>query len=199
MLTHDFQIIETVEITDSFTGASSIRLEIESGIYDQWKRVAIMDDLCSYAGTNLQRVYPENDSYSCPAPGYYQLQTYFTVPSFTQDSEFHYTPDIRFTGTVAIGSHARHHADQGLTALTIALFVMSCVFSSLIYLNYGRERRLLAEKHKQNIMNMIHDNNRMRRSMDDGSDRSSCWGSARRGWRITSSTAVLYDRDFIED
>ncbi|CAB9526382.1 expressed unknown protein [Seminavis robusta] len=149
------------KIKDSFTGASSIRLEVESGLYDQWKRVAILDDLCSYAGSNLQRVYSEYESMtSCPTPGLYQLDTYFTVPAFTVDSELHYTPDLRFrfynakgnvlgcatTGTLALSGHAREHAQQGLFALMGAFFALICLFSSLIYLNYGRERRMLAEK-----------------------------------------------------
>lgn len=150
-------------IKDSFTGASSIRLEIESGIYDQWKRVVILDDLCSYSGSNLQRVYSEYESMtSCPTPGVYQLDTYFTVPAFTVDSELHYTPDVRFrffnakgkvlgcatTGTLALSGQARDHAQQGLVALMAAFFGLICIFSSLIYVNYGRERRMLAERQK---------------------------------------------------
>ena len=153
----------TVVIKDSFTGASSIRLEIESGIYDQWKRVAILDDLCSYDGSNLVRVYNQYDrQFSCPAPGLYQLDTYFTVPAFTTDSELHYTPDVRFrfynakgnvlgcatTGTLALGEYARDHAKQGLMALMGAFFALICIFSSLIYVNYGRERRMMAERQK---------------------------------------------------
>jgi hypothetical protein len=42
-LTFPVLFFSPVVIKDSFTGASSIRLEIESGIYDQWKRVAILD------------------------------------------------------------------------------------------------------------------------------------------------------------
>ena len=152
-----------VVIKDSFTGASSIRLEIESGIYDQWKRVAILDDLCSYAGSNLLRVYSAYESMtSCPTPGLYQLDTYFTVPAFTIDSELHYTPDVRFrfynakgrvlgcatTGTLALSGQARDHAQQGLAALMLAFFGLICMFSSLIYVNYGRERRMLAERQK---------------------------------------------------
>jgi len=150
-------------IKDSFTGASSIRLEIESGIYDQWKRVAILDDLCSYAGSNLIRVYTEYETFtSCPAPGRYQLDTYFTVPAFTTDYELHYTPDVRFrfynakgkvlgcatTGTLALSGYAKDHANQGLVALMAAFFALICIFSSLIYVNYGRERRMLAERQK---------------------------------------------------
>jgi hypothetical protein len=153
-----------VEITDSFTGASSIRLEIEAGIYDQWKRVSIMDDLCSYSGSNLQRVYSHTDTMtSCPTPGRYQLDTYFTVPAFTTDTELHYTPDVRFrfynakgrvlgcatSGTIAQSRHAAQRADQGLIALGLSFLILSCVFSALIYLNYGRERRMLAEKKKK--------------------------------------------------
>lgn len=152
-----------VEITDSFTGASSIRLEIESGIYDQWKKVAILDDLCSYEGSNLQRKYSEYDTMtSCPTPGMYQLDTYYTVPAFTTDSELHYTPDVRFrfynakgkvlgcatTGTLAMSQQARAHADEGLIVLMAAFFALICLFSSLIYLNYGHERRMLVEKQK---------------------------------------------------
>jgi hypothetical protein len=97
---------------------------------------------------------------SCPTPGQYQLDTYFTVPSFSQDSELHYTPDLRFsfynakghvlgcatTGTLAMGGKAREHAQQGLFALIGAFFAVICLFSSLIYMNYGREKRMLAEK-----------------------------------------------------
>mgnify|MGYP005850270257 CR=1 FL=1 len=126
-----------------------------------------MDDLCGYSGSNLQRIYSEDDTTysttSCPNPGLYQLDTYFIVPGFTQDQELHYTPDIRFrlysargrvlgcatTGTYAQGHMARQHAKDGLFALSVAFCVLCCVFSTLIYLNYGRERRLLAEKLKQ--------------------------------------------------
>lgn len=97
---------------------------------------------------------------ACPTPGQYQLDTYFTVPSFSQDSELHYTPDLRFrfynakghvlgcatTGTLALGGRAREHAQQGVVALIGAFFAVICLFSSLIYMNYGRERRMLAEK-----------------------------------------------------
>ena len=154
----------SVVITDSFTGASSIRLEIESGIYDQWKRVAILDGLCNYEGSNLQRVYNGYDSMtSCPTPGVYQLSTYYTVPALTSDTELHYTPDVRFrfynakgrvlgcatTGTLALGQAARDHAQHGLIALMTALFSLTCMFSMLMYLNCGRDRRMLADKKKQ--------------------------------------------------
>lgn len=152
-----------VEITDSFQGASSIRLEIEAGIYDQWKRVAIMDDLCSYSGSNLQ-YYSDSGVYSsCPYPGFYQLDTYFSVPAFNEDSELHYTPDVRFrfynakgkvlgcatTGTVAIRQHAQAHAQSGLIALSLSLIALTCIFGLLIYLNYGREKRLLQTQTRQ--------------------------------------------------
>jgi hypothetical protein len=165
-LTFPALFFSPVVIKDSFTGASSIRLEIESGIYDQWKRVAILDDLCSYAGSNLQRVYYEYETMtSCPTPGVYQLETYFTVPAFTIDSELHYTPDVRFrfynakgrvlgcatTGTLALSGRAKSHAQQGLIALMAAFFGLVCIFSSLIYVNYGRERRMLAERQKMKM------------------------------------------------
>lgn len=102
---------------------------------------------------------------SCPSPGLYQLDTYFTVPAFTIDSELHYTPDVRFrfynakgrvlgcatTGTLALSGHAQSHAQQGLAALMAAFFGLICLFSSLIYVNYGRERRMLAERQKQKM------------------------------------------------
>ena len=102
---------------------------------------------------------------SCPTPGLYQLDTYFTVPAFTIDSELHYTPDVRFrfynakgkvlgcatTGTLAIRGQATDHAKQGLVALMVAFFGLICLFSSLIYVNYGRERRMLAERQKLKI------------------------------------------------
>lgn len=152
------------EISDSFTGASSIRLEVESGIYDRWKRVLILDNLCNYQGSNLQKMYNEYDTMtSCPTPGVYQLDTYFTVPAFTADTELHYTPDIRFrfynakgrvlgcatTGTLALAQQAREHAQHGMIALIVSFFSLICLFSTLMYLNCGRDRRMLADKYKQ--------------------------------------------------
>ena len=100
---------------------------------------------------------------SCPTPGLYQLDTYFTVPAFTSDTELHYTPDIRFrfynakgrvlgcatTGTLALSQHARDHAQHGLIALMVAFFSLMCLFFTLMYLNCGRDRRMLADKQKQ--------------------------------------------------
>jgi len=153
-----------VKIHESFTGASSIRLEVESGLYDQWKRVLIMDYLCSYQGSNLQRIFQDYETMtSCPTPGLYQLDTYFTVPQHTVDTELHYTPDVRIrffnakgrvlgcatTGTLALGQKARIHAQQGSIALMVAFFSLACMFSTLMYLNCGRDRRLLRQVQKQ--------------------------------------------------
>jgi len=126
--------------------------------------VAIMDDLCNYDGSNLQRIYDQYEAAtSCPTPGLYQLDTYFVVPAFTSDMDLHYTPDVRLrfynakgrvlgcatTGTLALSQQARDHAEEGLIALMTAFFALMCLFSTLIYLNYGRERRILADKHKR--------------------------------------------------
>lgn len=157
----------TVTISPYFTG-DNVNTSIEFGLYDHFQTVASNKDLCS-------KFYPvaNDDAVSCPSPGTYSVETYFTVPTIS-DYSFHYTPDIRLsfydssgnrlgcgtTGTVALHRTADDKAVKGIWALGISCIAFCLVFSVLLYLSYRRKKRLEQLQLTERKSNSSNGNNR---------------------------------------
>lgn len=132
---------------------------IHSGLYNTWKTVKNVSDICSDLTVTANNGYQE-----CPDAGKYTLKTYFTVPSIP-DFYLQYTPDLKIyffeattkerlgcstTGTIAMRLSAQEGASQGLIALTVVIAAFCIIFGMLLYLSYRRKKRLenLSEEKK---------------------------------------------------
>jgi hypothetical protein len=146
-------------VTDTFQG-EAVLISVSSGLYDRYNAVVSSADVCSL-GTVTSLANATNSTATCPQPGYYQLQTYYTVPQ-TRDYTFLFTPDVQFffdddqgrrlgcvtTGTMALHQRADSKAQQGLVALGVSIVVFLLLFGVLLYFSYRRKKRIqhLAEQ-----------------------------------------------------
>ena len=155
----------------------SIYLTVELGLYDNFQEAVLYgsdnnddeygrspDSLCQMNVNQLvsdTSYYTEyalyGDPTECPFPGTYHLVTYYKVPAIA-DTNFKYTPDIRFTfwsadqkrigcvvsGAAAIRRAADRKAARGLLALALALSVFLGLFAVLLLLAHRRRRRIEA-------------------------------------------------------
>lgn len=146
--------------------ASSIFVQIELGVYDQFTVVQSPTSLCQLNVVQMSSIHDSSTSEStsdadytdpreCPHAGMYQWTAVYTVPSFP-DPTLHYTPDVRLTflnefgqrvgcvvcGPLALRAASDARAVHGLVALGISLTVFIGVFSILLYLSHRRKQGL---------------------------------------------------------
>ena len=153
-----FQHAKTVSVNE-YT-QDGIALTIESGVLNILTTVQEPKDLCYY------KRLTSSSTNSCPGPGNYHLQTYFTLPLVWEDKQLQYTPDIRLqffsltdnsligcasTGTVATITHAHLKSKSGEWALGVALLVVGLAFAFLLFLSYRRKKRLEKIREEMNL------------------------------------------------
>ena len=145
-------VLLAVTISNDFDSSSSIYLQIESGLYNNYKHAVGPTNLCQL---NIQAV--EGSSQSCPQPGDYLLQSQFYIPQTIPDNdEFHFTPDVNLTftdsnynrlgcavtGTTALHLQAERRHVFGMMALAFGLIIFGVVTGGLLLLAYRRRKRL---------------------------------------------------------
>jgi len=142
------------KIKKDFTGASSVKMILDSGIYDNWEQVLLIQDLCSSSGL----VRMNDDNYTCPHPGNYELYTSYIVPA-QQDVDLRYTPDIKLkflskkgyqlgcalTGTMAMRSLSNAKEKVGIFLMGTCLMMFFSIFGFLLILSYRKKNRFQKE------------------------------------------------------
>ena len=147
-----FRLPRSVTIADDFDSSNSIYVQIESGVYNKYRRVVGPTNLCQ-----MQIQPAEGYNQACPRPGDYVLQSQFYIPQTIPDNDdFHFTPDVNLTftdgnynrlgcavtGTTALHLQAERRHRIGMLALSIGLFVFGVVMGGLLLLAYRRRKRL---------------------------------------------------------
>ena len=147
-----FSSVCSVTIAEDVDPSSSIYVQIEAGLYQNYKNVLAPSKLCQ-----MQIQAAEGYGQKCPYPGDYVFESYFYLPKMLEDNtEFHFTPDINMTftdenlnrvgcavtGTAALQREASRRHKTGMVALGIGLAVFGFVFGGLLILAYRRRKRL---------------------------------------------------------
>jgi len=147
-----FLLVYPVTIADDFDPSISIYVQIEAGLYQNYKKVIAPSRLCQ-----MQIQAANGYGQKCPYPGEYLFESYFYLPQMLQDnSELHFTPDINVTftdgdsnrlgcvvsGTAALHRQAGRRHNLGMMALGVGLLVFGIVFGGLLILAYRRRKRL---------------------------------------------------------
>eukprot|EP00977_Amphora_coffeiformis_P009167 scaffold2092_cov144-Amphora_coffeaeformis.AAC.8 len=145
-------LVCSVTIADDFDPTTSIYVQVEAGLYQNYKRVIAPSRLCQ-----MQIQAANGYGQKCPYPGEYVFESYFYLPKMLEDnSDFHFTPDINMTftdgdmnrlgcavtGTAAFHRQASRRHSLGMTALGFGLLVFGVVFGGLLILAYRRRKRL---------------------------------------------------------
>ena len=139
-------------ISNDFDSSRSIYLQIESGLYNNYRLVVGPTNLCQ-----LQIQPAKGSDQSCPRAGDYVLQSQFYIPETIPDNDdFHFTPDVNLTftdanynrlgcavtGTTAFHLQAERRHGFGMMALAFGLTIFGVVMGGLLLLAYRRRKRL---------------------------------------------------------